>query len=489
MSVFWRRFFARRLAHAIIIFLIAGGMLHAHAALAQPDDDASGGAARADANFLVMTGKVARPEVSNARDMWRSESPLEDQRGARFESFFVTKYLPRITQPLLRANLPNFREDLFKDFFGKKPGNAGHVETLNKIVADFMYGIARGGRLATLNDGKKVYVYWRGSNLYTLTHQDVTKSVKSLKRSKKNFHPAVRYNAMLILANLNSKRQKVLVRSGEPVISEPASPYTRTFTVMLDVAMGKPYAPTPERFAKIEAGPAPDAVRVAALLGLKRHVTAKQDWNDSEQNLIIDEMLSLAAEQPTGEVGDGAKWCRRLALEIVGELGFAGKSGHVVGGLDAIIANSQTPLSVRCAAADALGKLNLAEAPEKTDLMTVAGNLAGLARDVCSNTLAVAEVNNEEIAAAGLMASLECVLVGFRGPRAAPDEDETTRQGGGIVSLLSEGDQAELRDEAIRTIRVAQGRAYRATIAANAAEEQKQLKVSTQSLIRKFAKN
>lgn len=459
MSRCVQRLLIRHSFRAVLLLALALGLSVPSACWAQPDEDPA--ASKPASRFLEIEGKPSRAETANAKEIWQSEDAMQGARKKRFDDYYFQKYLPQMTQAFMWDSLPEFREELDKQFRSRS-GNSEHVNMLNQIVATFAYGVARGGRRARLKNGKIVDVYWLGPRLFTMKNKDVTDAVDRLAPAKKDFHPAVRYNAMLLLGMLDSSKAKVQSIRGERFIAKPATPYARAFTPMLDLAIGRPYQPTRESFAKTESGPAPDAVRIAALLGLKRHLVANPDRNETEKNLIVGEMLRLAKTKPPGFTDVGPTWYRRLALEIIGTVGYAGQSGQVVTQLESILGDESEPIAVRCAAADALGRLVVDNPPEDLNIELLLAKLAQLAADTCREEVALLETPKSRIPAARLMASIECVLVALRGVVSETSEDEPARDDDedleiatGLLAWVGEDSQESVK-LAIKMVRTLQ---------------------------------
>lgn len=183
------------------------------------------------------------------------------------------------------------------------------------------------------------------------------------------FHPAVRFNAMLILGDLNQAEMKIGQKVPNPL------PESLGFMV-------REY----KREDQI------DAVRVAALIGILRH--AKLDWyrnpDSSRINLaarteLANMMIALlqADEAPENRNPDGHVWMQRRAVDILGALGMIGQMAAANDAVRSIVANSERPLPLRCTAAEALGlidvdaraKVNSAEASlELVALAATAGH-------------------------------------------------------------------------------------------------------------------
>lgn len=165
---------------------------------------------------------------------------------------------------------------------------------------------------------------------------------------KGNYHPAVRCNAMLLLSQLNSQ-DALLVGDRK----RPAVPLIQALKVMLDELA------SPKQI---------DGVRAAALVGTLRHVDIDRQLPSGQrrlvgnaENLIADTMVKLVNEKqpPEGRSQAGHDWMRRRAVEVLGTLGSPGQNNSVVTALDGVLTDINSAVSLRCAAAEALGRLRL----------------------------------------------------------------------------------------------------------------------------------
>jgi len=151
-----------------------------------------------------------------------------------------------------------------------------------------------------------------------------------------NYHPATRYNAMLMIGDLNAKN---------PVLPDPPQALSGAFSHLLSAAQNEDF---------------PDAVRLAAVLGIIRH-SKYGARNEASRQKISDFMLALATTRdvPRGRSKDAHAWFRRLALDELGRLESPGPNGAVAKVVAGILSESDTPLAVRCEAAKTLGRLDL----------------------------------------------------------------------------------------------------------------------------------
>ncbi len=170
-----------------------------------------------------------------------------------------------------------------------------------------------------------------------------------------SFHPMARYNAILILSDLNAK---------EGTRTVPAAPDLRITRFLSDqLAVDKP-----------------DVVQLAALIGLQRHVqllthpaAPKFDTKKFEKLALRVTKLYAQRDLPAGQTEDGHDWIRGQAAALLGDLGLESSAGE----LWKVVANDQESVALRCHSAESLGKLNLAAS--KSDPQVVAGLLGKLA--------------------------------------------------------------------------------------------------------------
>jgi hypothetical protein len=159
-----------------------------------------------------------------------------------------------------------------------------------------------------------------------------------------NFHPAVRYNAMLIIGELNDQEVVLIGEQTPPV------PSLRALKVMLDELKN------PDQI---------DAVRAAAIVGILRHAEYDGQRPDTQRmpadarKTVRDDMLAMLAQAdpPPSRSAEGHQWLQRRAVEVLGALGEVGEGGNVLTALLTILDDASAPISYRCDAAIALGRL------------------------------------------------------------------------------------------------------------------------------------
>ena len=223
------------------------------------------------------------------------------------------------------------------------------------------------------------------------------------------YHPAVRLNAVLLLGKLDRNKPNF---SGKGFVPLPDA---------LPVLMARV---KPDSATAVD-----DALMVAALTGIRRQAEAEQKAIDpKEQQQIVETMLAvLNSEKPDHRNLDVDGWVRRRAAEVLSAIGASGTDSNgtaVVDALLAMTANDKLPITSRCAAADAVGHLDLTRVAKKIDAKQWLRPLAMLAH----------EVTDEETSVGPVIYYLESVRTALLG-RATKDDRR-----GGLVSLAKEGD-------------------------------------------------
>jgi hypothetical protein len=275
-------------------------------------------------------------------------APLNENR-VQFDYYYTKMLLPNFTQTHEAglSAIPEERQKLFRDHLEKSAANQDTHRYLVDLVYDFMVPVV----------------------------QD-------------NYHPAVRYNAMLIISGLNDVDA---VRVG--AVKTTPEPMMRALTFIY------------EQFKKPENS---DAIRVAALLGLVRHL----EWdnfrgdvsaptpaiNPATRAAIVKDLLALAQQKdpPAGRSAEGHEWFRRRAIDGLIHANYYKVDAEVAAALDALLKDESESLAMRCAAATAVGKIAY-QAPVKLEPTPTAKELGYLALLACHKELTrVTEMNKLE---------------------------------------------------------------------------------------------
>lgn len=222
--------------------------------------------------------------------------------------------------------------------------------------------------------------------------------MQELIRPDKNYHPAVRGNAMLMIGELNSVERGV---------TTAATPSPEALKVMLDVvdaAKGAKYS---------------EGVKVAALVGLRRHAEAGRASMPQAATVTKAMLAILAAKAPGNRPAEGHYWMQGQACEILGLIGLPGDKSIIVRALDYTLRSETAPANTRAAAASALGRIKLV--PEASVNATqLAANTAQFVADVCDAELALYE-RFEPIYRRRVKAAIQAALLALNGdPKATP---------------------------------------------------------------------
>jgi len=193
-----------------------------------------------------------------------------------------------------------------------------------------------------------------------------------------NYHPAVRVNAMLMIGDLN---QRDTTTFGEDPVPLPAA-----IPLLLQALADENQV---------------DAVKVAALWGIIRHVTLGVADPNVLDSQIVPAMIQLATSKvESGRSAEGHGWMRARAIEALvaaGVLGDQQDPARVPKLLATIVAEKEAQMFTRCVAARALGKLPYPDGLA-VDPVAVATALSELAVEATSAELERAK--NEALAVA-----------------------------------------------------------------------------------------
>jgi len=189
-----------------------------------------------------------------------------------------------------------------------------------------------------------------------------------------NYRPATRYNAMLTISLLNDVEATIGAQVTAPEPMAAALPFIV------------------QQFEKPENL---DAVRVAALLGMIRHIelenfkpTTSTPIPPALKTKIVDHFVTLAetVDPPEGRDPEVHTWLRRRAIDGLAAACLTTPDPRVVTVVENLIRDEEEPLSVRTAAAAALGRMSL-QSPVKFDVAALAKDLGYLALVACDAEL------------------------------------------------------------------------------------------------------
>lgn len=219
----------------------------------------------------------------------------------------------------------------------------------------------------------------------------------------------VRYNAALLLANLNEVEPPNFGTSVKPVALSEALPVQLAMWADPDVE---------------------DAIRAAVMIGLVQQAEARPAGQPGDDLRTMLFTLLQEAVPPQGRSQSGHEWFRRHAAIALGRMGQLGNGGgtQILQALIDITKDSNSTFMLRCDAARAIGNLQYGG---NLNYAQVAQPLATLANEVIQqHGNKPGDKTNDRRA---IKHYLNCVIIGMRGP----DPDAT----GGIAAAVSDAEQ------------------------------------------------
>lgn len=207
-----------------------------------------------------------------------------------------------------------------------------------------------------------------------------------------NYHPAIRYNAVLIIGQMS-----------KPGSAAPYTPATSALVMMLEK----------DDFRGV---PVTSPVRLAALVGLDRHTSLGADPTLAERITAAALAVATNQETPADASPEVHDWMRRLAVKVLANQQKAGLTVPAYEAMAKLIGSKQVNLDDRCGIAE-LVRQPMIQGAQGLDPATMALALGRLARDVTAFEAKEARKYRKDIAgddsAAGFAGGLEG---GFGGP-------------------------------------------------------------------------
>ena len=205
---------------------------------------------------------------------------------------------------------------------------AQFIEFFDKYYFPAMTRFAPGdlGQLGRMRDDLFSRFLWASTdeNLQRELTEMAFKKVQPVERSSK-YHPAVRYNAILILGMLD----KTYATAGRPPV--PLKAGTDELVLIVNYAA--------------DGKPVPPFLVVGALVGLERHA----QYHDGLDRATIEAISSAASkfaakDEPLPEVGEKvAQWMRIQAATVLANLGSPGPKREILAVLAKLIAGQSEP--------------------------------------------------------------------------------------------------------------------------------------------------
>lgn len=238
------------------------------------------------------------------------------------------------------------------------------------------------------------------------------------KMASGNYHPAVRYNCMLLIGELDQ--------------SPPAS--------IRDLAVPLPDA-LPILLGAVADANQLEAVKVAALVGIYRHAVSLRD--NAARARVSDAMLALAKTKGNEKISPKAHaWMRAMAIDTLGEMKSSGDANATAKALLEIVDDAQAPLAVRAAAAEAVGKLDYSN-PGDLNADAMVRQLGRLAMAACKYEIDECKEKNRTISPRILKTQLLAVRQGLMGTKDLRVEEAQ----GGAMKLLKQAEEKKNADE------------------------------------------
>jgi hypothetical protein len=263
---------------------------------------------------------------------------------AIFAQFFQNYYFPMMTRPTPEglAELGKLRSELFKLHLWATT-NEQLQGDLTKLAYDAMLKVT--------------------ANVLSLRPVEV---------ANPPYHPAVRYNAVLILGMLDEK----YAAEGGNGVPKPYPPATKILTSIVDSAT------TTTRF--------PPPVILGALIGLERHAQYRDTMDPATASSMLSALLKVVNhDKPIQNMDPKAyAWLRLRAASAMAKAGVVGQNNAIHDALIKLI-GSFTLMDDRCETAALLARLNYEGA--KIDTQAALDAMFQLAGD-----LAVEEVERAE---------------------------------------------------------------------------------------------
>jgi hypothetical protein len=185
---------------------------------------------------------------------------------------------------------------------------------------------------------------------------------------QENYHPAVKYNAMLIIGQLNS--QVVITDQGRSV----PVPLPAALTFMVDA---------------IKSGTETDAILLASWIGVLRHVRL----NRINQQIAVNDIVAIAGEAmkllnqatpPVTRSAGGQVWLQRRAIDVLAMIGQDDQ--NILPKILSIMQDEKAAMSLRLTAARALKYFNYSPSTQVPVELT-SNSLGVLIVRICRNEI------------------------------------------------------------------------------------------------------
>ena len=241
---------------------------------------------------------------------------------------------------------------------------------------------------------KAIEGYYLRSLLAPLTQESVDKNAVSSARS----------TIVLNLSNAYAKNPQVypklrsLIYAYTSELIKPGYSHVARYNAMLILGTLNEKEGTKQSLPKGHAGSLKklylgmkqnesDAVKVAALVGLKRHAgldRAGSKMSGGAKLAVIKAAVALIeSECPATRSKSGHEWMQRQAMDLLGTFGWAGKDGAIAKQMDSIIQDEKASIAKRCSAMEALAQLRMSNPPAGMDVDASAKGIGTTTIEVC----------------------------------------------------------------------------------------------------------
>jgi hypothetical protein len=162
------------------------------------------------------------------------------------------------------------------------------------------------------------------------------------------YHPAVRYNAILVIGMLDDKYGIDTASNKRP--PKPQEEANKFLLQVIDAA--------------VKGKAVPPSLVVGALVGLERHAQYHDGLSSNQIQAMTDMAIALATKNPPLPDVDSkvAEWIRIQAATVLAKLGSVGLDGHALDALVNVLADNKLTLDGRCEVAGLLGQINFKDA-------------------------------------------------------------------------------------------------------------------------------
>ncbi|MDD4787243.1 MAG: hypothetical protein PHO07_08730, partial [Pirellulales bacterium] len=235
-----------------------------------------------------------------------------------------------IQRSLRNGTIPPDQEQAFRQYYyGYALARWTYVDRQHEVA---------GYRRELRNELSMSYKAGRANQAHDHLAMLVLNFMKNVVRMDLNFSPAARSNAILMIGDLNQEEAGTGAQAPLPLAE--AMPFL--VSVFQDPAQT-------------------DEVKIGALNGICRHVVALKSRNNLQAISLeaISTLVALAKMRDPERVrsDEGHAWMRTLAVEALAEWGGASNPAALADVFRNIVAETESPLFLRYAAAEALGKV------------------------------------------------------------------------------------------------------------------------------------